>query len=223
MRDRSRQASSQVVDVLRQRILSLELKPNEVLSRAHLQEQFGVSQTPVRDALLRLEQEGLIEVYPQSATLVSRIDVAVARQSHFLRMAIELEAVRELAAKSPEKVALRLRSRLAEQERFVAPELYEDFVAADWDFHHVLYEEAGIEGLWDLVRQRSGHFDRLRRLNLPLAGKVSAVMHDHESLVLAIERGDPEGAAAVLRRHLSGTLAIVSEIRIRYPEFLTGD
>lgn len=223
MRDRSRQASSQVADALRQQILSLELKPNETLSRARLQDQFGISQTPVRDALLRLEQEGLVEVYPQSATLVSRIDVAAARQSHFLRMAIELEAVRDLAIKRPDRTASRLRTCLAEQQKVASTDLYEDFVAADWDFHHVLYEEAGIDGLWSLVRQRSGHFDRLRRLNLPLAGKVSAVMRDHESLVLAVERGDPEGAAAVLRRHLSGTLAIVPEIRTTHPDYLTGN
>lgn len=221
MRDRSRQASSQVADVLREQILSLALKPNQMLSRAQIQQQFGVSQTPVRDALLRLEQEGLVEVYPQSATLVSRINVTAARQSHFLRMAIELEAVRELAARAPEKVANRLRKRLAEQQDLTSPEHYEDFVAADWNFHHVLYEEAAIEALWDLIRQRSGHFDRLRRLNLPLGDKVAAVLKDHESLLLAIERGDPEGAAAVLRRHLSGTLSIVSEIRQSYPDYLT--
>jgi len=212
-----------VADVLREKILSLQLKPNETLSRAMLQDQFGVSQTPVRDALLRLEQEGLIEVYPQSATLVSRIDVAAARQAHFLRMAIELEAVRDLATRSPEAGAARLKVHLTEQRRVASLDLYEDFIAADWNFHRVLYQEAGLEGLWDLVRQRSSHFDRLRRLNLPLTGKVSTVLRDHESLVLAVERGDPEGAAAVLRRHLSGTLTIIPEIRERYPDYLTAE
>ena len=118
MRDRSRQASSQVSDVLRQQILSLQLKPNAVLSRAQLQAQFGVSLTPVRDALLLLEQEGLVEVYPQSATIVSRFNLAAAREAHFLRIGIELEAVREVAKGQPEQAVRQLRVCLEEQGRF---------------------------------------------------------------------------------------------------------
>src|SRR5204862_5238583 len=76
---------------------SLELPPGSPLSRAALAGQFGVSSTPIRDALMRLEEEGLVEVYPQHATVVSRIDVERAQQAHFLRQSLELEIVRLLA------------------------------------------------------------------------------------------------------------------------------
>jgi DNA-binding GntR family transcriptional regulator len=219
--DRSRQVAPQIEEILRQRILSLALKPNELLSRAALQAEFNVSLTPVRDALMKLGQEGLVDIYPQHATFVARIDLAAARQAHFLRMAIEIEAVRRIATgDAAVSVAAKLAPFLADQRRHAAPDESEAFSAADRGFHKVLYEAADIPDLWDVVRRQSGHIDRLRRLNLPLPGKIEAVLRDHESLVAAIERRDPEGAAAVMRRHLSGTLSIVDEIRQRYPDFL---
>ncbi|RYD21139.1 MAG: GntR family transcriptional regulator, partial [Spirochaetia bacterium] len=94
--DRSRQVALQVHEILRERILNVQLVPGTVLSRASLQLEFGVSQTPVRDALMRLQEESLVDVYPQYATVVAKIDVDHARQAQFLRLSIELEAVRRL-------------------------------------------------------------------------------------------------------------------------------
>src|SRR5664279_4647808 len=96
--DRERQAAPQVFERLREMIISLALPPGSPLWRAALAEQFGVSSTPIRDALMRLEEEGLVDVFPQHATVVSRIDVRLAQQAHFLRQALELEIVRLLAA-----------------------------------------------------------------------------------------------------------------------------
>src|SRR3954469_16142931 len=94
---RDRQAAPQVFERLREQIISLELPPASPLSRTALSGQFGVSSTPIRDALMRLDEEGLVEVYPQHATVVSRIDIKRAEQAHFLRQALEIEIVRALA------------------------------------------------------------------------------------------------------------------------------
>jgi DNA-binding GntR family transcriptional regulator len=217
--DRSRQVAPQIFETLRGRILSLALKPNTLLSRAALQAEFGVSQTPVRDALMKLEQEGLIEVYPQHATLVARIDVGAARQAHFLRLAIELEAVRRVAAERSEAVLAELKRAVAAQRRLKPAETRE-FDDADRAFHRALYAAAGVADLWSLVRRHSGHIDRLRLLNLPLPGKMAAIVRDHEAIVGAVARRDAEGAVAALRKHLSGTLSIIDQIRERHPDFL---
>ena len=216
--DRSRQVAPQIFETLRARILSLELKPNTLLSRAALQAEFGVSQTPVRDALMRLEQEGLVEIYPQHATLVARIDVSAARQAHFLRLAIELEAVRRVAVERDDAIVAALEQALATLRASV--EDYEAFAAADRAFHQLFYEASGVPDLFHMVRRQSGHIDRLRRLNLPLPGKMEAVIRDHAALADAVARRDPDGAAAILRRHLSGTLSIVDQIRERHPDYL---
>jgi len=81
--DRSRQVAVQVYEILRERILAVELAPGALLVRGDIQEEFGVSQTPVRDALLRLQEEGLVDIFPQHATLVSRIDIGHAGRRSF--------------------------------------------------------------------------------------------------------------------------------------------
>src|SRR3546814_18467845 len=85
--DRKRLAAQQICDDLRERILGLELQPGTGLSRPALAEFYRVSQTPIRYAILKLEQEGLVETYPQSKNRVTRIDVAPAKETQLLRTA----------------------------------------------------------------------------------------------------------------------------------------
>ena len=218
--DRSRHAAPQVFDRLREAIVSLDLAPGTVLARAELAGQFGISQTPVRDALLRLGEEGLVDIFPQHATVVSRIDVEAARQAHYLRRSLELEVVRTLALAPDDTVLARLRAQVAAMAAVVGPAHYREFVEADQGFHQRMYEAAGVAGLWDLVRRRSGHVDRLRRLHLPTEGKTEAVLADHRRIVEAIAAGDPQAAQDALRQHLSGTLSQVDEICARHPDFV---
>ena len=78
---RTRGGASFVLDQLRDEILSLTLKPGTVLSRAELQERFELSSTPIRDALMRLQEEGLVDIFPQHATVVTAINTDHARQA----------------------------------------------------------------------------------------------------------------------------------------------
>ena len=95
--DRRQPVANQIFDHLRREIVSLRLAPGTVLSRPALAESFGVSQTPIRDALLRLEAEALVTVHPQSSTMVAPIDVEQAHEAQFLRIALECEVSRTIA------------------------------------------------------------------------------------------------------------------------------
>jgi len=216
--DRTRQAAPQVFEWLRAAILSLELAPGTPLARAELAERFDLSQTPVRDALIRLSEEGLVDIFPQHATLVSRIDLHSAEQAQFLRCSIELEVVRTLALAGDAALAGRL-AALVDMQAALAGQGGEDFIAADQAFHRTLYDAAGVPDLYELVRRRSGHLDRLRRLDLPSPGNSDRVVRDHRRIVEALAAHDPEAAQAALRAHLSSTLGRVADIRARYPEY----
>lgn len=217
--ERGRQAAPQVFDHLRERILALDLKPGEVLSRVELMEQFGLSQTPIRDALLRLAEEGLVDIFPQHATMVSPIDLTHARHTQFLRRSIELEVVRTLALAADATVVATLTANLDRQKAMVNTEDYQSFWALDQSFHRAMYEAAGVPDLWRLVRSRSGHLERLRKLHLPTPGKTVRIHSDHSLIVRAIAAGDPDQAQRQLRDHLSGTLGLVDTIRDRYPGY----
>jgi GntR family transcriptional regulator, rspAB operon transcriptional repressor len=219
--DRDRQAAPQVFERLRDMIISLALPPGSPLSRAALAEQFGVSSTPIRDALMRLEEEGLVDVFPQHATVVSRIDVRLAQQAHFLRQALELEIVRLLAASPNDTLGTELNQTIARQQQFAKAGDFEKFMAADNDFHSQLYAATGKQDLWALVKSRSGHIDRLRRLHLPSPGKAQDIVRHHKLIARSIGAGEPDQAQKHLRTHLSGTLSELDRIRARYPEHLS--
>jgi DNA-binding GntR family transcriptional regulator len=218
--DRSRQAAPQVFDQLREAIVSLEMVPGTVLARDALAQQFGLSQTPIRDALMKLGEEGLVDIFPQHATVVSRIDIGAARQAHFLRKSIELEVVRSLALSADPVLVARLTAQIDLQLAVAEAADYGEFVAADQAFHQQMYLAAGVPDLWRLVRRNAGHVDRLRRLHLPSEGKAQAVVRDHRRIVEAIARQDPQAAQDSLREHLSGTLGQLEEICQRYPDYI---
>jgi GntR family transcriptional regulator, rspAB operon transcriptional repressor len=218
--DRDRQAAPQVFERLRGMIIALELPPGSALSRAALAEQFGVSSTPIRDALMRLEEESLVEVFPQYATVVSRIDVHRAQQAHFLRQALELEIVRVLALQPDEALVTELNATIARQQQFAKAGAFEKFMAADNEFHALLYQAADKQDIWTLVKSRSGHIDRLRRLHLPTPGKAQDIVRHHKLITKAIAGGEPEEAQKHLRTHLSGTLSDLARIREQHPQYL---
>jgi GntR family transcriptional regulator, rspAB operon transcriptional repressor len=220
--DRERQAAPQVFERLRGMIIALDLPPGSALSRAALASQFGVSSTPIRDALMRLAEEGLVDVFPQHATVVSRIDIRLAQQAHFLRQALELEIVRILARAGQKSPAARLDQLITRQQQLAKAGDFESFMAADNDFHAELYAAADKHDLWTLVRSRSGHIDRLRRLHLPSPGKAQDIVRHHRLIVKAISANQADDAQRHLRKHLSGTLGYLAEIRARFPEYLSG-
>jgi GntR family transcriptional regulator, rspAB operon transcriptional repressor len=219
--DRERQAAPQVFERLRSMIIALDLPPGSPLSRAALATQFGVSSTPIRDALMRLAEEGLVDVFPQHATVVSRIDVKRAQQAHFLRQALELEIVRSLAVAGEKPLVAALDRLITRQQQFAKAGDFESFMAADNDFHAELYAAADKRDLWTLVRSRSGHIDRLRRLHLPSPGKAQDIVQHHRLIAKAIGAGEPDQAQQHLRAHLSGTLSDLETIRTLHPEYLS--
>jgi DNA-binding GntR family transcriptional regulator len=218
--DRNRQVAVQLYDWLRGAILDLSLKPGAILSRATIAERLGVSSTPVRDALSRLAEESLVEVFPQHATRVAPIDLALVNQAHFLRRSIEREVVRTITAMPDSDLLDRLQASLARQRAIFGLGDLTGFTAEDQAFHHLLYQGAGVGDLWGLVRSRSGHLDRLRRLHLPIKGKAASVLRDHEEIVAAVAARDASWADMAVQRHLAGTLANADEIRQRHPDFI---
>lgn len=218
--DPTRHAAPQVLEALRAAIVSLELAPGLPLDRAELAQGFGVSQTPVRDALIRLSEEGLVLVRAQHTTQVSRIDVPAAREAHVLRRSIEIEIARQLATDHDAAVIDDLRAQLARQADLADRKDLLGFIAADKEFHRRMYDAAGLPRLWTVVLRMSGHVDRLRLLHLPTAGKADQILAGHLSILEAIASRDVEAAQHAVRDHLSGTLASVDDIHQRYPEYL---
>jgi len=218
--DRKKPAAAQVYEHLRSLIVALAIPPGSTLTRAVLAERFGVSQQPVREALLKLEEEGLVDTYPQSSTKVSRIDLQSVREAQFLRLSVELEAVRILTREAEWLDFFAVEMLITQQERLLLRNDIAAFAEADREMHRTMLMLAGVPGLWSVIRSRSGHLDRLRNLHLPTPGKAHSVLEEHKRFFEAILAGDAAAAQDAMRTHLSGTIASVDELRARHPDYL---
>lgn len=214
-----RSAAMRVYSALRAQIISLDLLPDATLVRNDIAKAFEVSQLPVREAIQRLELEGLVISYPQSRTVVSKIDISHARQTQFLRLSIELEVAQSLArAATPGLLASS--TRFLQMQRLVGADRdIGEFNTLDRMFHLSLFDAAGMRELWYMISDRSGHIDRLRHLNLPDPGKIAEVIQHHEDILASISTGDPAAVDRAIRVHLSGTLAATQKIMERYPQY----
>ena len=214
-------AAGRVYSTLRAQIISLELLPETTLIRNDIAEAFSVSQSPVREALQRLGQEDLIISYPQSRTVVSKIDLEHARETQFLRVGVELE-VAQLLARAGDSALLAPASRLVRMQKLAGEDNdIGEFDTLDRLFHLSLFEAAGVRALWHFISDRSGHIDRLRRLNLPDPGKIAEVVRHHEDILKAIKSANREAVEKAVRTHLSGTLAAVQKIKKRHPQYFS--
>lgn len=218
--DRKLPTAPQVYDRLRALIVSLAVPPGAGLSPATVAKRLGLSLTPVREALLRLDEEGLVDIIPQSGTRVSRIGVQRAREAHFLRVSVELEVVRKVAGEPARPEVEALKAILQRQGAALERGDMAEFIAQDHEFHRSLCEVAGVGGLWAIIRTRSGQLDRLRHLHLPTPGKTRSVIEEHKRILRAVAAGRPEEAQKHLRAHLSGTLAQVEALQRLHPTYI---
>ncbi|WP_238367352.1 GntR family transcriptional regulator [Mesobacterium pallidum] len=215
-------APDRVYAALRARILNFDLPPGAVLSRNEIAEAYGVSQTPVRDALQRLGSDGLVRIYPQSRTVVAPIDARQLSETHFLRVAVETEVVRRLARTGAPETIKRARGLVQMQRALVGSlDQMDLFWELDRDFHRSLFDAAGVGALDTMVTDRMGHLIRCQRLELPRAGKTEAIVAAHAAILDGIASGDPERAAQAMRDHLSGTIGRVESIRAEHPGYFT--
>ncbi|SIO31409.1 GntR family transcriptional regulator [Vannielia litorea] len=219
-KDAAQTASSRTLASLRRRIISLQLPPDTVLGRSELAREYGISQTPLRDALQKLEAEGLVDIFPQSKTVVTRINPNDIEEAHFLRRAVEIEVVRKLAANIDESAMTRLQTLVSMQEMVVANGddigVFQDI---DDAFHQALLSAAGYAGLHRLIRSRSGHLNRLRRLDMWDAGKVTRIIREHKEIIEALRAGDAEAAVGAVRQHLSQTVSRLERLRAEHPAY----
>ncbi len=215
-------ASSRIYNDLRQRILSLDLPPGTALTRADLAREYDVSQTPLRDAMQRLEQDGLIRIYPQSKTLVTRINLDQIREALFLRQALETEVAMELASNPSPAVIDRLREVIAMQRLVAADKTkLRRFQELDEYFHYIMFEGAGHPNLHALLRSQTGDMDRVRRLQAHSEERLGLILQGHERIVDAIESGVVEDAIREIRFHTHKPEDWADEYRALHEEYFT--
>lgn len=216
-------SSDMIYRHLRQDIMSLALPPGTAVCDRDLTLRFGTSRTPVREAQLRLAEEGLLEVVPKSGTVVARIPMASVREATVARQALEDVTVRAATLHAPPSRQLELRANLERQRELAAAGNVEAFHDADNAFHAGIAAAGGYPGIWTMILQLRVHAERYRRLTLPLEGRMDLVVAEHAAVLDAILCGDADGAVAAMQAHLGRLRLDVAVFRDLSPDFFLFD
>jgi DNA-binding GntR family transcriptional regulator len=199
--DRRRSASDQVHGALRQAIIEVRLAPGSPISENSICRQFAISRTPVRAAIQRLSEEGLVDVYPQVGSFVAPIRLAGLQDSHFIRRSLEIALLREVVPVWTPDMSRAMRQMVTEQERFIAAGDGDGFFRADEEFHHLLGTFAGREGVWQAILSAKVSLTRFHR-SWQTAERLPDVISEHLEIIDALDRGDAGAAEQALVTHL---------------------
>ena len=193
--------SDQAFYAIRELIVTLELAPGAVVNERELTERLGIGRTPVREALRRLAQEKLVEVYPRRGIFVTAIDVRDLARLCEVRAVLEPEAAR-LAAERATQLDLDGLSELLNE--LSTPQGRDDkaLIALDQRIHRTIYRcthnhflEATLEEYYALAL-------RIWMLALEETGELQAAVLEHRALLEAVAFGKGEVAAQIMRDHV---------------------
>ena len=172
--------------VLRDNIMTMQLLPGETLNEAELAEIFHVSRTPVHEAVIMLKEEMLVEVYPQSGSKVSYININTLKEGYFMRSVLEPEILMTLAGSLSQDYIEKIKENLDLQKK-VLEEKNEDSIDAffklDNKFHQLIYQAGNKSNVWRAVRRVSSHYDRVRYLDAIMSKTdLEAIQKEHEKI-----------------------------------------
>lgn len=204
--------------VLRDNIVSLDLKPGTLISENEIAMEFGVSRTPVREAIIDLAKAGIIEILPQRGSYVSLIDPSMVEESRFVRKILD-KAVIELACEiAPKDVIDEIEENVHLQEFYLEKEDADRIYMLDNQFHFLIYKAAGKETTYDMSSTMMLHFDRVRTLSVETV-KDLKIVKDHREMLEAIKAGDKETAVFLVEKHLGRYKLDEAQMKQEHPEY----
>ena len=194
--------SHRVYNALKKAILAMEFLPGQVLRKDMIASHYGISRSPVSEAIAILAKENLVTVMPQSATRVSFLSIAEIREGCFFREALELAAVEKVAGEITDAQCVELSRNLRLQQLLVEDGDYRGFHDADNEFHVLILKYTGFAGAPGLAQLVSVQVERARLLILPTAGRASDTLAEHKKVFEAIKNRNPKKARLALHDHL---------------------
>ncbi|MEG1311416.1 MAG: GntR family transcriptional regulator [Romboutsia sp.] len=188
--------------VLKDNIMSLELKPGDLLSESDLSEKLNISRTPIREVLMRLKNEHLIEVKPQSGTYVSLIDYSLINEAIFMRTTLEKEVLKEACNNFPEELFMELEKNLFAQ-RLLADKEGKEIEIHDLDkkFHKLIFLGCNKINIWDSIMNISTHYNRMRLISEMKSNKKQ-IINQHGEMLDIIKNKDVYKIDEYINKHI---------------------
>ncbi len=211
--------SDRVYETILSMILRLEIKPREKLSEPQLSKELGVSRTPVREAFLKLESLGFLDIVPQRGTIVAPMRAVEFHKSQFMREAFELALVRR-AVEIEDNSALCKALERGLKLQAVHSELGDEvaFFESDEAFHKAIAIHCGYVDIWPEVQRVKMHMDRFRYA-IRSQREMPTVLEQHRNVAEAICKRDEAQALSAMTLHLRRANHLISDAAKEHPEY----
>ncbi|UDL92593.1 GntR family transcriptional regulator [Mesorhizobium sp. PAMC28654] len=196
----------QIYALVRKAIVTGKLAPGAPINEIEIANKLGISRTPVREAVKKVSDEGLIEVFAQNGTFVADISRKQVEEAYIIRIALELESIKRAAVVIETHHIQDLEDIINAHETAVKRGRFDEAIARDDDFHRYIAEVNGLAMLWKVVDVSKAQMDRCRLLSLPSPGAGQETIAQHRAILDALARRDQAGSMTALRTHLETSL-----------------
>ena len=215
----SEPVNQQVYRTLRRAIITCQVLPGILLSEKDISTQFNVSRQPVREAFIKLAEAGLVKILPQRGTFVTKISVKKVIDGQFIREAVECTIIKRAAQEISDADLLLLEKNLKEQIDANKRKDIRYFLEKDDEFHQILMNVVDCPMAWETVENIKAMMDRVRYLTLEDISPPEDLVKQHEKIVIALKKHDPEMAALALHEHLSTILKTIKLVSQQHNEW----
>jgi len=206
--------NQQIYRILRQDIVHCLIPPGTPLSEKEVSVRFDVSRQPVREAFIKLAENGLIQIRPQRGSYVNKISLTQVRNGCFVRQAIECAVARRAAGMITDSHCYQLEQNLNQQRIAIERKQLDDFFQLDDEFHQKLALIADCQLAWDTIENIKATIDRVRYMSLDHVSPPEMLLRQHNDIFVALEKRDADGVDKAMTQHLqeiSGSVKLISQ------------
>lgn len=194
--------NQQIYRILRRDIVHCLIPPGTPLSEKEVSVRFDVSRQPVREAFIKLAENGLIQIRPQRGSYVNKISLSQVRNGCFVRQAIECAVVRRAAGMVNDEQLYQLEQNLNQQRTTVERQQLTDFFQLDDEFHQKLSQIADCQLAWDTVENIKATIDRVRYMSLDHVTPPDMMLRQHYDIFQPLVARNPDAVEKAMRLHL---------------------
>ncbi|PTA97106.1 GntR family transcriptional regulator [Kluyvera sp. Nf5] len=206
--------NQQIYRILRRDIVHCLIPPGTPLSEKEVSIRFDVSRQPVREAFIKLAENGLIQIRPQRGSYVNKISLAQVRNGCFVRQAIECAVARRAAGMMTDSYCYQLEQNLNQQRTAIERKQLNDFFQLDDEFHQKLAHIADCQLAWDTIENLKATMDRVRYMSLDHVSPPEMLLRQHQDIFDALEKRDADAVDQAMTHHLqeiSGSVKLISQ------------
>lgn len=213
--------TGQAYQILIKKIIEADYAPGQKISEKKIESDIGIGRTPVREALLQLRQENLLNVVPQSGTYISKIDMKEVLDARFVRTSVEQQVMRNAAALdlTPEQ-QIHFQHILDQQKIFMQENNFPAFLNSDDEFHRYFYIITDHARVWDWLKKINIQFDRFRFLRLKVEGlSKKDLLEGHRAILQAVQAKDINEVERLTANHMHRMLTEENSLIDAFPDY----